>query len=192
MRRLVFALMACVVTGCSDPTLNEPDPDPQAGLGLNLGGLTFYKFERDAYVAAQKRGSFWAVKGQDRQLTLTYGDDASAFLRFEVSANSLHRRPDGTLIEAGDSVQISVTVDGTGRMKYTFEPSGLQFDVASPARLTLDYTRADPVSKLLGLPIIYRRDSLASGWVAIPTLNLLGTTAHTDVEHFTDFAIAVD
>jgi hypothetical protein len=191
MRRSFLALLSVfVVVGCSDTSINEPHPEQS--LGLNLAGLTFYKFERDAYTAAQKSGSFWAVKGQDREIALTYSDDGAAFVRFQVGAASLHTRPDGSAFATGDSVLISVTVDGTGRMKYTFEPSGLQFDPAAPARLTMDYSRADLVSRLLGLPVIYRRDAATSPWIATLTLNLLDNTAATDVDHFTDFAIAVD
>jgi hypothetical protein len=191
MRRSYLALLSVfLIVGCSDSSINEPHPE--ASLGLNLGGLTFYKFERDAYTAAQKSGSFWAVKGQDRAVALSYTDDGTAFVRFEVGANSLSTRPDGTAFEAGDSVLISITVDGTGRMKYAFEPSGLQFDPSAPARLTIDHSRADLLSRLLGLPVIYRRDSPTSPWLPTLTLNLLGNTAVTDVEHFTDFAIAVD
>lgn len=193
MRRWLFGL-AFLAVGCGDQSISEPkpEPDPQDLLGVEINlGLNFFRFEQNAFAAAQKSGSFWAVKGQDRELTLTYSDDGSAFVHFEVSANSLYRRPNGTYFQDGDSVLISVTVDGAGRMRYSFQPSGLKFDSSAPARLTLDYTRADPLSKLLGVPLIFRRDAWYLGWYPVPTLNLFGTAVQTDVNHFTDFAIAL-
>jgi hypothetical protein len=193
MRRWLFALVALAVVGCSDQTISEPDPQPQSLLGINLGlgGLTFFRFESSAYAAAEKSGSFWAVKGQDRQLTLKYSDTGTEFVRFEVNANSLYRRPNGALFQDGDSILISVTVDASGRMRYAFQPSGLKFNSSAPARLTLDYSRADAVSKLLGAPLIFRRDYWWLGWFPVPTINLFGTAVQTDVNHFTDFALAV-
>lgn len=197
MRRWFFALMAVGVVGCSDTSsVSEPvpEPDPQAILGIDLGisGLTFYKFAPDAFAAAEKSGSFWAVKGQDRELVLRYSDTGGEFLRFRVGANSLNRRPNGTYFATGDSIQISVTVDATGKMKYSFEPSGLRFSSWDPAELTLGYSRADGLNTLVGLPGIYRRDSWLLGWLPLPTVNLFGNTAKADVKHFTDFALALD
>ena len=194
MRRLFLALVAVVaggVAGCSDSSVNEPFPPQQLLIG-SLPGLSFVQFESNAYAAAEKSGSFWAVKGQDRQIILKYTDTGAEFLRFEVGAKSLHKRPDGTTFQLGDSVLISVTVDASGRMSYAFEPSGLRFHPSNNATLTLSYSRADPTSLLLGLPLIYRTDDPLLGWELLPTVNLFDNSAKASVDHFTDFALAID
>lgn len=187
MRRLLVALLAFSAVGCGKDLVTGPDRQELLALDLS-----FYSFESSAYAAAEKSGAFWAVKGEDRAVVLRYGDTGAEFLRFEVGANSLYKRPDGTLFEAGDSILITVAVDGSGRMMYSFEPSGLEFDNTNPARLTLNYARADALSKLLGLPGIYQRNSALLPWLPLPTLNLSGDVARSDVHHFTDFALAVN
>src|SRR5687768_2417925 len=128
MRRLFLALVAVGVAGgavgCSDSSVNEPIPPQHLLIGGSLPSLSFVQFESNAYAAAEKSGSCWAVKGQDRQIILRYTDTGAEFLRFEVGAKSLHKRPDGSTFQLGDSVLISVNVDASGRMSYAFEPSG--------------------------------------------------------------------
>jgi hypothetical protein len=73
--------------------------------------------------------SFRAVKGRARSIQINYrsGHGVRPFLRFSVPRNALLRRPDGSRIERGESVLITVSVSRT-RMRTDFEPSGLEFD----------------------------------------------------------------
>ena len=195
MRRLFLALVAVGVAGgvagCGDSPVSAPTPPQQSLIGP-LPSLSFVQFESSAYAAAEKSGSFWAVRGQDRQIILRYTDTGAEFLRFEVGAKALHKRPDGTTFQLGDSVLITVNVDASGKMSYAFEPSGLRFLPSANATLTLNYSRADPASLLLGVPLIYRTNNPLLGWELLPTVNLFGNAAQANVDHFTDFALAID
>lgn len=172
MRRLVLAMAAILAAGCGEMRISG---SPQETLTANL---LFYQFHDDAFAAAEKSGSFWAVRGQARSLTLRYGDTGAEFLRFDVGPNSL---------TVQDSVLISVTVDGSRRFQFNFEPSGLKFAGDAPAVLTLDFTRASGPP----LPAIYSRDDALLPWTLLPT-DLLGTRASARVKHFTDFALAAN
>src|SRR6202008_2229274 len=53
--------------------------------------------------------TFWAVKGVSQQVDLPYVNGYDC-MEFKLSAASLLRRPDGTLLQNGDSVQITIRV----------------------------------------------------------------------------------
>src|ERR1051326_7255555 len=73
--------------------------------------------------------SFWAKRGEDRELRLYYDAQSGSgtgeeFLRFTVPAAALAQRPDGSAIAVGDSVLISVRVIDPSRLIVDFPPSG--------------------------------------------------------------------
>lgn len=91
--------------------------------------------------------SFYAVRGQDREAFLYYRpkagtSDSSLFMRFKVPGASLDRRPDGSLIQMGDSVRITITESDPARMILDFQPSGLRFSTTTPAELKIDFGEA--------------------------------------------------
>ncbi len=139
--KIAALLLSCAMAGsCAETTGPDPDaPVPEEQL-------QFLRFPPDLAPLVQRQGSFWAVKGQNREIVLRYApepgeDEGEEFLEFEVSGNSLLRRPNGTLFQRGDSVLITVAVDPDNRMLFNFEPSGLQFDPAHPAELEITYRR---------------------------------------------------
>jgi hypothetical protein len=92
--------------------------------------------------------SFWAKRGEDREVRLPYeplpgASDTAEFLRFRVPSAALDRRPDGTAFAAGDSVLITLRVVDQSRLIVEFEPAGLRFSPADPARLRIEYGEAD-------------------------------------------------
>ena len=87
--------------------------------------------------------SFWAKRGEDRELRLYYNGTGEEFLRFTVPAAALAQRPDGSTIAVGDSVLISVRVVDPSRLIVDFQPSGLRFSVGSPARLRFELAETD-------------------------------------------------
>lgn len=94
------------------------------------------------------QASFWAVRGDDREVVINYlpdelGGEGEEFLEFRVPGDGLLRRPDGSFFAPGDSVQITVTVSPDGRFLFDFQPSGLVFDPDHPARLEISYRRID-------------------------------------------------
>ena len=88
---------------------------------------------------------FWARTDQDREATISFNDgDCSPgekFLKFEVKNGSLSRRPDGSAFGAVDSIFVWIK-PAPDSVLFTFEPSGLRFNPARPARLQLEYGEA--------------------------------------------------
>ncbi|HUP90098.1 MAG TPA: hypothetical protein VM100_12125 [Longimicrobiales bacterium] len=155
---------------------------PKQNAILGLGNPAFIGFTADAYTAAQKSGSFWAVAGQSRSLSLRYADTGEEFLRFTVGSHSL----------TGDSVRIDVSVADDGSMRFHFEPSGLHFNPNDPAELRVDLGRArvGPLTSLFAS--IWRQDLPGLPWLKLPTIHLSGDNVESDVQHFTDFGMAVN
>lgn len=92
--------------------------------------------------------SFWAVKGQDREAFIWYNaepgsTDSTKLVRFRVTKKSLCKRPDGSNIANGDSLQITMTVLDASRQQVKFEPAGLLFCSGRPAKLTMWWEYAD-------------------------------------------------
>ena len=91
--------------------------------------------------------SFWAVKGEDRELRIRYEGQGGPgtgkeFLDLRIEEETLLRRPNGTLFAESDSIEIFVTVDPQ-LFVVRLEPSGLQFNPNEPAKLEIDYDEAE-------------------------------------------------
>ena len=126
--------VAFLTTGCADSV--GPPMRPPAGLNiipLPAGHANLYN----------PRVSFDAVKGQDVEANIYFDDglggQGDEYLRFRVRPRSLLRRPDGTLIQNGESVRITITVVNPDSILFNFQPAGLQFDPNDPADLKIDY-----------------------------------------------------
>jgi len=59
-------------------------------------------------------------------------DSGAEFLRFEVPADGLYRKPDGTTFGPGDSIRITVTVVDPKKFLFEFQPSASNSTRASP------------------------------------------------------------
>lgn len=198
MNRLaVVATLAILTSGCGERVTSPIQPS------LLTNDLTFYRFDAAAFEHVPRHASFWAVKGENRRLVLHYSDTKAEFLRFDVGAESLSLRPDGTRFEDGDSVRISVEVDAEGLMVFRFAPSGLKFNASQPARLTIDRKRSDPDidrngyvglgDALLDLRSgIWKQELPLLPWLKVPSINLFGNISRADVHDFTGFGMAVN
>lgn len=146
MRRLwraAFATASLVLVACGDadtaaPVLPPTRPEAQ---------LTFLRPATGAVLSADSV-SFWAVKGDDREVSLYFrpragSTDSTRFLQFKVDDESLWRRPDGTAFAPGDSIRITIRILDFSRLITRFEPSGLRFSADDPAELRLDFRNAD-------------------------------------------------
>ena len=132
----VLAMVAVTLIGCSDSTSSAPITKPGSEL-------EFVPVRATAPPLETTDTSFWAVRGEERELVLRFQDQGgsgtgSKFLQFSVPDNSLLARPDGTPFQTGDSVEISVSVD-PGLYVVDFGPAGLRFNPSEPAELELDY-----------------------------------------------------
>ena len=135
MRRWGLLAAALMAAACNDST------GPKPGDTVGPTQLHIVRQGAAAPLLQAYSASFWAVRGTSRTLEIDYlgGED---FFRLDVPGDALLRRPDGSTIQQGDSVLISVEIDPS-LMLFRFEPGGLVFDPAHPVRLRIDYSLAD-------------------------------------------------
>lgn len=129
-------------------TACERGPTDPPEQGVPEAELRFLRLADNAPPLADTVVSFWAVRGEDREVEirlLPVGDDTEGeeFLELEVPGGALLEHPDGRRFVRGDSVQITVTVVDPSRFLFRFEPSGLKFDPKQPARLEVSYEWAE-------------------------------------------------
>jgi hypothetical protein len=141
-RSFAALLLAGTLAGCgSDGTTAAPSDQRSADA------MHFLRPSSTTPPLASTSVSFYAVKGQDREAFLWYrpeagSSDSTLFMRFKVPGASLDRRPDGSAVQMGDSVRITITVADPSRMILDFQPSGLRFSPTTPAELKIDFGEA--------------------------------------------------
>ena len=136
--RLFGALLLLFAAGCGD------DTDPDARTEDELGALSI---RPGAPPLERIDTSFYAVKGQQREVALYFTDGAGGrgtiFFLLRMFAGSLAARPDGSPIAAGDSVLITVRVVDPSWVLFDVQPSGLAFDPLEPPLMLLHYNEVD-------------------------------------------------
>jgi hypothetical protein len=150
MRRSYWLPIILVgLASCEEVVEPRLDASPRASFsnGEEDSDLQFVQFSTSTPPATRDT-SFWAVKGEDRELIVYFwappgAERGEKLLEFRVSEDALLRRPDGSRFLRGDSVQIFLHIDEE-RFEFDFEPSGLAFDPRRPAELKLSYGFADP------------------------------------------------
>ena len=168
--------------------------------------LQFVRFPIDLAPLADTTASVWAVKGEDRELVLRYrtssGPGSDEFMRFEIPKDALLRRPDGSLFQDGDSVLITVHLGSDRRLLFDFEPSGLRFSAANPARLRISWGRLQgdldgdgnvtaEDSQLELLLRIWRREGSTEPWFPLGTIkDFDADEVRANITGFTGFVIA--
>jgi hypothetical protein len=202
-RPLTILASLGILLSCNDDPAS-PNPD---GSVKPEADLTFVRFDPTLFGSAQTTGSFWAVRGEDRELEMTYqepddsGDERDEFLEFRVRPESLLRRPDGTPFAEGDSVLITVTVDPGGRFIFDFQPAGLQFDPSEPAELEIDFNLADrdlnddgvedaEDDRIRAELSIWRQDAPGTVWERLESLRIREDELRADLSGFSGFATA--
>ena len=172
---------------------------------VSADDLTFFEFAASAPELQTRDTSFWAVKGDGRQLVLHYvpeeaGEDGETFMEFEVPGDALLRRPDGTSFAEDDSVLITLRVDDAGKFLFTFEPSGLVFDPDHPASLDVRYGDSDgdgdgdddeDDDALRENLAMWRQDDQTDLWVKVATAKVEESeSVEAKVLGFSRFALA--
>lgn len=140
MRKTIWVLLAALGGACRD-SASPPGPVPSSQLHFIVQDSTAPPLLADT-------AGFYAKVGVDRRVRLSYqgtapGDTGDTFLDFEVKADGLWRRPDGSAFQAGDSILITVAVVDPRKFVFAFSPTGLQFNPASPALLHVEYFHSD-------------------------------------------------
>lgn len=203
MRRLQWLMLAAVV-GCTDATTSPSAPPvtttPTSQLHIVVQDTAAPALLSDSV-------SFYAVAGQGRQVKMYYqgaapGDTGETLLEFEVPGDGLLKKPDGTSFQAGDSILITISVATPGRFEFTFGPTGLLFNPASPARLKIEYGHCDhdfnddghidPAdSTTQTLLDVWRRQAGDTLWTKLGGVNLdEDNEVSVNVLHFTQYALA--
>jgi hypothetical protein len=197
---LVAATLASLVASCNDGTA-PVDQRPASEL-------TFLRPAPGAPEFADTTVSFWAKRGDDREVRVRYAPlpgstETEEFLRFKVPAEALARYPDGRPVALGDSVLITVRIADFSRMIVDFQPSGLGFSAAHPARLHIEYDHADDDLDGDGdvdgddersetLLALWRQEAPGQPWFRVTTsqLEIDLDSVEADITSFSGYALA--
>ena len=205
LRTIIVALLP-LVAACANGADTLPGPDPADSTAVE-DSLHFLRPALTAPPIADRVVSFWAVQGQRRELRLMYRPapgavDSVEFARLRVDDRSLVNRPDGTPIAPGDSILITISMVDTLQLITEFQPAGLVFANARPARLWLKYGEADPdlnqdgvvnaADSVLVLALkIWKQENLGDPWQLLPsTVNLVELEVEADIPGFTRYAVS--
>ncbi|MEO8635369.1 MAG: hypothetical protein ABI587_08840 [Gemmatimonadales bacterium] len=194
-----------LAAACADSASQLPGPNTDSTA--QQGNLHFLRASPTAPPIADRVVSFWAVKGERRELRLMYRPapgavDSVEFARLRVDDRSLVNRPDGTPIASGDSILITISVVDTLNLIADFQPAGLVFSPSRPARLWLKYGEADPdlnrdgvvsaadTALVLSLNI-WKQEQVSALWEEVPgTVNLVELEVEADIPGFTRYAVS--
>jgi hypothetical protein len=141
--RALFILPLPLLAACSDSNGNDDD---ETRSPSELGYLRLDPSSPPVWNPVQ---SFQAKFGEDRVVRIFFEDETDPgqpgdeYLRLEVDGDALLAYPDGTEFVAEDSVLITFRVVNQDQLLFQFEPAGLTFSPANPARLTISYDKAD-------------------------------------------------
>lgn len=194
---LVLAGSLGLAIACSDDDLANERTEEE---------LNPLRIRPDAPPLERTDTSFYAKKGEDREVAIYFTDGAGGrgtlFFRLRVFGNSLAALPDGTPIADGDSVLITARVVDPTRVLVDLEPSGLTFDASAPPSLTLHYDEVDHDFNGDGLIdaadgliearfTIWRQESPGQLFVRLPSIvNLLLDGVSTSLGGFSRYAIS--
>jgi hypothetical protein len=196
MRRLLLISAAAALLSCTDGAGPSGVPDAQ---------LHIVRQDPTAPALDSTVARFWAKVGEGREIRIGYqppADTGEDFLRFEVPGDALLRKPDGTAFQAGDSVQITLTIVDPDSFLVRFEPAGLQFNPNQPARLKFHYLYAnhdfdgDGVIDSTDLAIehrldLWRRESVGAPWFRVGSVKFEELDEiDANILSFTEYAIA--
>lgn len=199
IRPLTLLLTAAALASC--------DGSPTSGDRLPEDALTFVRFGETAPDLERSELSFWAVRGRERHGEIRYApapgeERGEVFLDFEVEESSLLRYPGGQPFAPGDSVLITLRAVDASRFIFEFQPGGLRFDPAHPAKLRVSYRHADrdydedgdedaedeDFERRFGF---WRQEQVGLPWFQVGTLKVEDLEeVEAGIEGFTRYAVA--
>lgn len=188
-RLALLALLPAALAACEDPA---------GGRGPVSGDdLVFLRPAPDAPPLAVDEISFVAVAGQDREIRIDY-ENGDECLRFRLDDDALTRRPNGTRMNEGDTITITIRVVDNGYFNFEFQPAGLRF--AEPAELRVNYQFAHPDYNADGEVDEddedfdfgwWRQEAPGQGWEEIGSARVRGLTeVRAEIDGFTRYALA--
>lgn len=210
LRFVTLAAVAAIALACSSAGDGSggtgPGPVPTDST-VAEDSLRFLRPALTAPPFAARTVSFWAVRGQRREIRLMYQPaagqlDSFEFIRFRVDKKSLVTDSAGQPLASGDSVLITLTISDTLRLITEFQPAGLTFNPSEPARLWIKFGEADPdlnedgvvtaadTTLLLGLKI-WKLEQPGEPWSLLPSIvNTVSQEVEADIPGFTRYAVA--
>ncbi|HEV7589944.1 MAG TPA: hypothetical protein VGO40_17645 [Longimicrobium sp.] len=191
------ALCAWAAASCSGNNPAGPREVPESQL-------VFIRAAANAPPLATNQVQVWAVAGEGRRTAIPYakvggygGDDC---LEFKIPGDALWKRPDGSVVQKGDSVLITITVVDPKQFNFRFEPSGVQFRANHPAELRVSYKWADHDYNGDGHEddkdqhfdfSLWKQEADASPWVKTGTVKDADLEEmRVDITSFTKYALA--
>ena len=170
--------------------------------------LTFVPVAADAPPLLATEVTFWARKDRTREVLLqydtSYGNGNGKCLLLRIPAGALDRDASGRVFQGSDSVLVRVRLVDARRFQFSFEPHGLRFDPAQPARLEVRYRWA--AADLNGDGVVDARDAAlydrfgfwrqarpGEGWSAlVTTRDPAALEARASLTSFSQYALASD
>ena len=194
--------IAALAAGLSCSDVTAPDGENErAATDLRLLATPY---GTPALVTTQ--ATFYAVRGRVTGTDIWYRPragrtDSTKFLEFRLGAASLERRPDGSVIAAGDSVLITLTVTDPTHFIIDLQPSGLTFSSGDQPRLRISFAacgddlnydgRVDATdAAMLASLSLWRQEGPFQPWFKVPS-TVLPTTRDVvaPLGGFTGYAI---
>jgi len=175
--------------------------DPSGARVVSEDDLLFIRQSPSAPALAATEVSFWAVRGDNREVRLPYVNGHEC-LRFKVPNDALERYPDGRPFREGDSIRITIRLVEDGTFNFEFQPSGLRFSKEDPAELRVSYAYRDPDTDGDGdvdsqdtiefdKAAFWRQELDGMPWTRIGTARLNDTDElRAEIEGFTKYAMA--
>ena len=194
MKGLLTVVLLALLAACSDSTA-------PANVQKPASDLHFLRLSASAPAIQATTVSFYAKKGEDREVRVHFqnGED---YLRFRVFGNSLAQRPDGSAFATGDSIQITITITDPTKLVADFQPAGLKFSTANPARLQFEFGECDKDlngdgvvnaadAALVPLISTWRQETANATWVKVSSVvEVQINEVQADITGFTGYALA--
>ena len=202
-----FPMLGLLLAGAACAGDGAPAGSTPVDSTASQDSLHFLRPAATAPALGERLVSFWAVRGETREVRLMYrarpgAADSVEFARFRVEDRSLVNRPDGTPIAQGDSVLITLQVVDTLKLITEFSPQGLDFSSSRPARLWLKFAEADPdlngdglvnaddTALLLALRI-WRQERPGDPWSTLSSsVDTVSKEVEADIPGFTRYALS--
>jgi len=208
LRSCVLLSLAAILGCGTDPGAGGNPGTGPTDSTVAQDSLRFLRASVSAPPLADRQVSFWAVRGQTREIRLMYRPaagqpDSVEFARFRVDDRTLVTDSAGQPIAQGDSLRITLSIVDSLHLVTEFQPSGLVFSPSRPARLWLKFGEADPdlnqdgvvtaadTALIASLSIWKQEHPTDTHWQLVSsTINMVSLEVEADIAGFTRFAVA--
>lgn len=194
---LSFGLLA----GCDGFLGSEPN-----FVVIDDGELIPVRVAPDAPPLERMEATFWIVRGQWREVEIRYTANgySGKCIRLIVPPDAPLRHADGRVFEMGDSALVTLRVIDPELYLFEFDPAGLRFNPAAPARIEIRYRwlaadangdgRVDAAdASFVRTFRLWRQERRSEPWVEVPSeRDEENQEVHADVDGFTRYMLASD